>query len=410
LHRRLVSIGLRRYGSGDDVVDLLARHAYLGGMGADALPYIERAADRATAVFANVEALGYLEQAIDIVQATDALHDRLPDLWMKRGELLGRTGRFAEAAEDYRRAYDRTGDPAALIAQISMVYLLDRLAECRELLDVVDRTHSGLSAAQRAAVCILRARTMAMGGLMNEAIRVLSDGLAQLAAEGGAGSIAEADLRQVRGRCRAATNANDDAMADLEIARTILEAADDQPRLATVLRIIGGLLTDTGQFGPGFDTLRRALEIARHVGHAEEIGAVSLNLGWAYSESGRLEDALASTREAKAAFGSMGLMSGVANAKVNECDILLDLGRLDEAKAIAAEALATAREIGHQRWLAGACAVLSEAALRGGEYTVAETYGLEALRLFESASDEEHAELSRARLDKIRAGRNGETV
>jgi tetratricopeptide (TPR) repeat protein len=402
LHRRLVEVGLRLYGDGDDVIDLLARHAYLGGMGPDALPYIERAADRAGSVFANAAAMGYLEQAIGIVEVHEALAGRLAELLVKRGELLDRTGRFAEAADDYRRAYALTGDATAALAEASSLYRLDRHADCAALLDAVARDHPDLSAAQRAGIALLRARTTAVSGNAAEGINILSAGLAELAAQGAAGSVVEAELRQFRGRLASIVSSYDAAIADLDVAIRILQEAGDLPRLATALRTQGGVLTDNGKQAEGVAILLRALEVARQVGHAEEIGAASLNLGWAMSEAGRLEEALVHTAEAMAAFGGMGLISGAANAMVNRCDILIDLGRLDEAGAGAEEALRLARESGHQRWQAGALAVLSQVALEQGDYPASERYGTESVEMFESLGDQYHAELGRKRLADAR--------
>jgi tetratricopeptide (TPR) repeat protein len=407
LHRRLVAVGLRRYGSGDDVIDLLARHAYLGGMGVDALPYIERAAERATALFANLEAMGYLAQAIEIADADADLHGRLPGLLMKRGNVLGLTGRFGEAVEDFRRAYGMNRDPTAALAQASAAYRLDQLDECTQLLDRVERDHPDLSTAQRADMAVLRARIMSLIGNTHDAIEVLSGGLEYVLANSGAGSIGEAEIRLFRGRLRSIVGAYDEAVADLASAIATLESAHDLPRLATALRTLGGVRNDMGEADHSVAILQRALEVARQVGHAEEIGAASLNLGWAHCEASRLVEALACTEEAMAAFASMGLMSGVANAKVNRCDILLDMDRTADAKAGAVEALALARETGHQRWTAGGLAILAEVALREGDYPTSEDYSTQSVQIFEAIGDEAHAAIGRERIEKARAAADG---
>ena len=47
LHRRVADVAEALYGAGDDVVDLLARHLYLGEAGAKAIDYLVRAGERA---------------------------------------------------------------------------------------------------------------------------------------------------------------------------------------------------------------------------------------------------------------------------------------------------------------------------------------------------------------------------
>jgi class 3 adenylate cyclase/tetratricopeptide (TPR) repeat protein len=402
IHRRLVEVGLRLYGDGDDVVDLLARHAYLGGMGPDALPYIERAADRAGSLFANAEAMGYLEQAIGIVETDETLPGQLAELLMKRGELLDRTGRFVEAVDNYRRAYALSGDATAALAEASALWRNDQYAGCLALLAAVERDHPALSREQRASLSLTRARAMTVLGDVAGAIEVLSLALDDLLAAGGAGSVAEADLRVFRGRVGEMVNAHGDATSDLEIAIEILERANDLPRLATALRTLGGVVDGAGGGDTALKILDRALAVARQVGHAEEIGATSINLGFALAERERQDEALAYLQEAATAFASMGRMSGVANAKVNQGDILIDLGRFDEANEVAMEALVLARETGHQRWYAGALAVLSQVALEQGDYPTSESYGAESVEVFESLGDEYHADIGRQRLADAR--------
>ena len=210
-------------------------------------------------------------------------------------------------------------------------------------------------------------------------------------------------MLQFRGRLYSIVGANDDARRDLDAAVGTFEHIGDLPRLASALRTLGGVLTDAGEHDAGVVVLRRALDVARQVGHAEEIGAASLNLGWAMEQEDRFDEALACTEEAMAAFASIGLMSGVANAKVNQSDILLDLGRPDEAHAVAAEAADLARQTGNKRWEAGALADMAEAAFQQGDYAAAVRYDLESIEIFETLGDEYHGSLGRARLDKARA-------
>ena len=402
LHRRLVGVGLRLYGSGDDVIDLLARHAYLGGLGADALPYIVGAADRASAVFANAQAMTYLQQAIDIAEADARAGEQLPDLLLKLAELQGRTGRFEDAARTYRRVRDITDDAAAAIAEAAAVSRLDRTGECLELLEAVERTHSDLTADQHAQIAFERGRALAITGNVAEGIEICSHGIAGLVAAGEGGSVREAELRTMRARQLSIVGANSDALADLAIAVDILEAAGDLPRLATALRVLGGAQSDADTADEGIRTLERALNVARQVGHAEEIGACSINLGYQLWDVGRREEAIAYDEQAVAAFESMGLKGGVANAKVNMCDKLLDLERWDEARSIAEEALVIARDAGRQMWHAGALAVLSIVASAQADYPAAIDHAERAVAIYEAMGYASRASEIRQRADEAR--------
>ena len=67
LHRRVAAAGEGLYGSGDDVVDFLARHLYLAGE-AKAIDYLLRAAERSKLLFANLEAITQLQRALELVE------------------------------------------------------------------------------------------------------------------------------------------------------------------------------------------------------------------------------------------------------------------------------------------------------------------------------------------------------
>ena len=58
----------RLYGAGDDVLDLLARHLYLGEAGAKAIDYLVRAGERARRLFANEEAILHFGRAAELVE------------------------------------------------------------------------------------------------------------------------------------------------------------------------------------------------------------------------------------------------------------------------------------------------------------------------------------------------------
>src|SRR5439155_21756569 len=65
LHRRVADVAEELYGSGEDVIELLARHLFLGGGGARAVDALERAGARAARLFATEEAIVHLERAAE---------------------------------------------------------------------------------------------------------------------------------------------------------------------------------------------------------------------------------------------------------------------------------------------------------------------------------------------------------
>ena len=65
LHRRVAEAAEVLYGTGDDVIDLLARHFYLADAGVKAVDYLEKAGVRSERLFANEEAIVHLARRRD---------------------------------------------------------------------------------------------------------------------------------------------------------------------------------------------------------------------------------------------------------------------------------------------------------------------------------------------------------
>ena len=80
LHRRVADVAEALYGSGDDVIELLARHLYLGGGGPRAVGALEQAGKRAARLFANDEAIVHFERAVELCRGDEALAGRFPEV------------------------------------------------------------------------------------------------------------------------------------------------------------------------------------------------------------------------------------------------------------------------------------------------------------------------------------------
>ncbi|MDX6369953.1 MAG: hypothetical protein QOG93_1455, partial [Gaiellaceae bacterium] len=80
LHLRVADVAESLYGAGDDVIDLLARHLYLGGAGEKAVASLVRAGERAARLYANEEAIVHFARAADLVPEDAEIRLRLGDL------------------------------------------------------------------------------------------------------------------------------------------------------------------------------------------------------------------------------------------------------------------------------------------------------------------------------------------
>jgi len=101
------------YGAGDDSIDLLARHLYLGEAGAKALDYLVRAGERAKRLFANEEAILHLQRAAEVAEADTATSGRLPEIQLSIADLYELVGSYDKAIELYSAVRDETADVRA---------------------------------------------------------------------------------------------------------------------------------------------------------------------------------------------------------------------------------------------------------------------------------------------------------
>src|SRR5262249_41884145 len=124
-------------GPGEAPVEQVAYHYLRAGVDEKAVVYLERAGDRALALYGNAEAEGYYR---DLFARLETLGRSLEAARVleKLGKLLDQTGRCEEALEmlaQAERVYQRTGNQEQhllLLAQMGQVYV-HRLAAAEGL-------------------------------------------------------------------------------------------------------------------------------------------------------------------------------------------------------------------------------------------------------------------------------------
>src|SRR5207244_3973542 len=156
-------------GAGDDVIDLLARHLYLGGAGKKAVEYLVRAGERAKRLFANEEAILHFQRATEL-----APNDR--KLQLELAELDELVGRYEEALQLYREVRDSTSD---IRAWRGLAATRRKQGAYEEALQIVNEALStpALRGADLVPLWIENSWTLAVSGHYEQAIDVLLAGL-----------------------------------------------------------------------------------------------------------------------------------------------------------------------------------------------------------------------------------------
>lgn len=348
LHRRVGETAEAMYGTGDDVLDLLARHFYLAEAGIKAVNYLEKAGARAKAMFANDQAILHLQRAVELARTSERLVTRLPDLLLEAADVEELSGRYEEAARDYDEVRSLRAEVRAWRGLASVLRRWGRPADALEVLD------AGLSAAELAeqelaALWLERSSTLIGEGRLSGALESARSGLAVVgdhaSAVAGYLLLRLARAQEVLGRAQ-------EALTNVQEAQSIFEALEDLPGLSFALRITSGIQRQLGLFDDAAETARRGFDLAERTGSAEERGGCLVNLGMAELKRGRIEEAIECDRGAIDVFTSTGHANGLMIAEGNLAEKLTVVGQLDEALVHAAQALQLADELG-DTWTKG---------------------------------------------------------
>ena len=378
LHRRVGQAAESLFGSDEGSVDLLARHFHLGEDAPRAYDYLLRAAARAERLFANEQAITCLDQAAEVVEAATGSAAQQPELWLRAARLEEVRGGYPRALELYDRVLDSTGDIRAAIGRAATLRKLGRYEHGLATVERARLDHAPLRPQDTGALALEEGWLRGLRGEVREAIDALRAGLAAVA--GGDHNSLQGQVLIHLARIEELVGDHADAVGHAEEARRRFEAEEDLPRLATVLRVLGGIYQDADPDDReailrSRQMLERALVLARRVGNAEEEAASLVNLGQTVAALGDLDEALRCDRESIAVFDRVGLKAGVACGYCNLAQHLLESGRPAEARQAAEAGLAVAEEIGHLGWMAGARIGIADASLALGDDEVAASAG-----------------------------------
>ncbi len=378
LHLLIADVGERLYGAGDDTIDLLARHLYLGGAGAKAVDYLVRAGDRARRLFANEEAILHLTRAVELVRGEPELTERLPELLLDLGELHELVGHYDDGLQVYDEVRATTNDVRAWRGIAS---IFRKRGEYTEALRVVDEAFAAeeLKGRDLLPLWLEQGWTIVASGRYPEAADVLRAGLEV------AGARREPLVGHLLVQLARAQIAGGDfqaALTNTVAAEKIFDEAEDVVGLTSTLRVMGGAYLALERLDEAGQSLRRALALAQRVGSAEEIVACLINLGLVELERGALQEAVACDRQAIAESERVGLESGRATAHANLAEKLAHLGEYEEALEMCATAVEIADAIGRSQTLADVAQVRGMIALREGAFADAAAQAEQAAALF----------------------------
>jgi tetratricopeptide (TPR) repeat protein len=372
LHLRVAESAEQLYGSGEHVIDLLARHLYLGG-GEKARDYLVRAGTRAKRLFANEEAILHLERARELdADATDVN--------VALGELYELVGRYDDALQRYEDVKCATPDDVRAWAGLAATLRKqgrydDSLAAVNEALAT-----TALKGADLVPLWIENSWTLAVSGHYDQAIDVLLAGLASV--EPRADALVGRLLLELA-VSEMFTGRLADALEHGLRAERMLDARHDTVGLAKAMRVLGAVYEKQDRLNDAASVLRRGVELAYRVGSVEEAGGCLINLGMVELKRERIAEAISCDHEAIELFERVGHGSGRAIGYANLAEKLTAKGDLQEALETAEHALELASAIGLAYTVADVTKTIASIKLEEGDLEAAGSRAEEAAALFD---------------------------
>ncbi len=322
----------------EELSPILAHHYRQGGDAPQAVRYSVQAGDRARKVYANQEAIGFYQQALELAgEAGDA--DRLIAAHQGLGEVQQLIGDYQAAAANYHAILD-------------LALQSDRGEEARRRLSAeawwgIGQAHEATSEYVEA----LHAYGNGMSSLDEadqvERARLLND-IAWI-------HIRQGDYEMARQQCEhviesvphqldvAATAYEylgtaaefqgdfEHAAEDYQHSLAIWEKAGDKSRMARALNSLGILAKKRNRYEEAIGFYQRSLTLCQEIGHSLGAAYLSNNLGTIHLERSDLERADEYFQQSLKAFERIGSRDGQAVVYNNLGEVYLAWGNINQA-------------------------------------------------------------------------------
>jgi adenylate cyclase len=356
LHRRVADVARALHGDGDDTIDLLARHLYLGDAGEDAFHALLRAGRRAARLYANDEAALHLERAVEVLRGLPDRAADLPDVVLELADVQDLRGEYDDALRLYEQVRSSADDVRAWRGVTAVLRKRGQYTAALSVLDDFVGDDPGL--------LLERGRTMCLLGRLDEAEVALRQGLegaTRLSRTAGLLLLQLAATLEYTGRL-------DEAASSAAAAIELFQQRSDDRHEAIARRYAGGIARLDGRLEDAARDLEHAEQLACRMGMVEEAAGTLLNLGLLRADLGHVAAAVRDTQEAVAVFERLGHGSGRAVGYGNLADFYTRLGQWTESEQWCHRALDHAARIGHAPTLSDVMTTLARVKVGQGRW------------------------------------------
>ena len=300
LHRRVAG-ALSKGRPGGESQAVIALHRRRAGDHLEAAEHYRLAAEHATSLHANAEALEYLEAALGLGHPDAAgIHERIGDLRTLRGDYGGALASFESAAAQ--------GPPETLAAvEHKMGEVHHRRGEWQRaearFLAALDATPAG-ELAQRARMKADLGLVLHDAGHPKRATALAREAVEL--AEAAGDDRAQAQAHNMLGVLARHAGELDGALDELGRSVALAEELGDEPAHAAALNNLALVLRDQGELAMALERTESALALCTAYGDRHREAALENNIADIHHAAGRAEDSMEHLKRAVAIFSEVG--------------------------------------------------------------------------------------------------------
>ncbi len=370
----------------EDQAELLSLHYFHAHRYDEAWSFSLLAAERARAVYANVEASEFYERALGAARQLPAVGPvEIGQTYEALGDAHNHAGNYASAESAYRAARRHVRhDPvvqARLVLKLARVMgWLDRYSAALAWITRGIRTIEGVpsadAAAQRAQLLAWYGRFCQEEGHHSRAIKWCTAAVSEAQAAGEQDALANAlkvldwanmDLGRL------------DQPVNWTRALALFEDLQDLTGQASVLNMLGGFAYFRGEWTRALELYRRAQAMVRRTGNSAMDAFYMNNIGEISLEQGRLDEAAAMFTDAWRIWRASGYRSGAASVKCLLGRVRCAEARYGEALELFTESLQESQGVGGNVEVLDTKARMAECVLLAGDTQAALEASGEAL-------------------------------
>jgi tetratricopeptide (TPR) repeat protein len=357
----------------DDLVEVIAYHYGRAEAGAESIPWLERAGDRAATSYANDAAIAHYREARKVLERVGGDRLGLARLDEKLGGVLSTVGKYDEAIsileraiEIYRQEADLEGAGRAT-ALLGRTHLREGTPEAGITLvePMIDLLRASGPSSALASLQIALSHLFFLVGRYREMLAAAERGSEIARAVGNDRLLGEAETR--RGTALDMLGREEEGAQVLEDALPLVEAGGDLDALSRTLNNLGSFAMELGRGEQMRQCYERALAVAERMGNPSDICFSLCNVGEGLLVLGEWQEARQILQRTLPLASPMGRGMGVAFLQATFGTLALWEGNWDEASRSLQESLAVAEETGDRAMRELAHAYLAElSVLRGG--------------------------------------------